>query len=800
MIKNYIIITLRNLWKSKTISFINIFGLAVSMSVCLMLILIVSDQWSYDSYHTKKDDIYRIITDRKQQNGTIWSTASTTFPLSDVVKRHEALEECTVLKKNFNGIAKWQNQELPFEGLYTDNSFLKLFDFPLALGDPKTALSLPNSIILKKELAQKIFGDYDPINEVMEVEGKGELIVTGVLDDLPGKTHIYFDALTTIDFLSALQKQDSTLYIGFEDWNFIYDSYIYFLLGANYEPEDLIPTLEKASAEHYDAEGEFSYKFLLQPLTGITPGPSLSNSLGFGLPNFVIFTMLAIAFIVLLSACFNYSNLTTARAINRAKEIGVRKTIGARNKHIFTQFMVEAILIALISFIFADLLLQVIHPKMNGFLTSLGAPVTFDETGNLYLYFIGFSIFAGLAAGLVPAVLFSKTNPLSALKKSLQVNTITEKMGFKRFDFRKVLVVIQFAFSIFFVITVITLYQQSQFVLTKDHGFRTEGVMNIQLQGLDYEEFRSALSSLSSVKAVASATHMPALGSNTSVGANLPGTDDEIILSYIGVDQNYMNSMELTLLSGKNFPEVMPETERFIIINETASKRFGWSLPAEALGNRIELGDDELEIIGVIKDIHYERLDEAIGPMALRYQPKSANNAIVILDGTNQKAAIADVHAIWQELTNRPFDYTFYKNDLRISYVHFEALMIMLSYITILVVSISGLGLLGMVIYHIQNKTKEIGIRKTLGAEVKDVLLLVGKGFLILITIAYAIGGPIAYLVNDMWLQTNVYRIEFGWYTLTLGFLFVLSIVVITVGSQAYKALNINPVESLRSE
>ncbi|MEM6524664.1 MAG: FtsX-like permease family protein [Bacteroidota bacterium] len=800
MVKNYIIIALRNLWKSKTISFINIFGLAVSMSVCLMLILLVSDQLSYDSYHSKKDQIYRVITDRIQQDGEVWSTASTAFPLADVLKQHESLEESTVLKKNFSGVAKWQDQELPFEGLYTDNTFLKIFDFPLAKGDPKTALSLPNSIILKKELAENIFGDTNPINEVIEVEGQGDLVVTGVFDDLPGKTHIFFDALTTIDFLSARAKQDSSIYTGFEDWNFIYDSYIYFQVKEGKGPEDLVATLKTASKDHYDAQGNFSYKFLLQPLTEITPGPSLSNTLGFGLPKFVIFTMLGIALIVLLSACFNYANLTTARAINRAKEIGVRKTIGARNKHIFSQFMIEAVIIALISFIFADLMLQIIHPRMNNFLTSLGAPVTFDETSNLYLYFLGFAVFAGISAGLVPAFFFSRTNPLLALKKSLQVNALTKKLGFSRFDFRKVLVVIQFAFSIFFVITVITLYQQSQFVLTTDHGFKTEGVMNIRLQGLEYSKLKSSLQSLSSVKAVSSATHMPALGSNTTANAKLPGSEDEIALSYIGVDQNYISSMELSLLHGRNFPEAIPETEQFIIINETACKRFGWSVPTEAVGERIEIGNIELEVIGVIEDIHYERLDEAIGPMALRYLPNYASNAIVIFEESRQKEVIADVDKVWKELTNRPFDYTFYKDDLRISYVHFEALMVMLSYITILVISISSLGLLGMVIYHVQNKTKEIGIRKTLGAEVKDVLFLVGKGFLILITIAYAIGGPIAYFVNDMWLQTNVYRIDFGWPTLLTGFLFILAIVSLTVGSQAYRALNINPVESLKSE
>lgn len=800
MVKNYIIIAIRNLWKNKTISFINIFGLAVSMSVCLMLILIVADQFSYDNYHSKKDRIYRIITDRYQRNAELWSTATTPYPLSDVLSSHESIEMMAVIKDGFSGVTTWKQQEIPFEGLYTTSSFLEIFDFPLKQGNRATALSSPNSVVLKKDLAEKIFGAKDPINEVVTVEGKGDFIVTGVLDEMPGKTHIAFDALSTVDFLSGLEKQDSTFNAGFDDWYNIYRTYIYFRLKAGADPTDLIPLLNKATVDNYNSEEGFSCKFLIQSLNDITPGPLLSNMLGFGLPMFVIYTLLAIALIVLLSACFNYANLTTARAMNRAKEIGIRKVVGASKKHIFGQFMIEAILIAVVAFIFSDLMVQFIGPMMNGFFQSTGAPVTFDQTPHLYLWFLGFMIITGLLAGLIPALFLSATNPLNAIKKTIQIDSFSNKLGFRRFDIRKLLVVVQFAFSVFFVITVITLYQQSTFVLNADHGFRTEGIVNIRLQGLKYSELNQSLERLSSVQMVASATHLPALGSNNTTDASIPGQESAITLSYLGVDQNYIPSMELNVLAGKNFPDVMPESERYVILNEKAVVRFGWDTPIDAIGENFEIGDAQVEVLGVIEDFHYERLDESIGPMALRYQPQKANNAIVLIDGDNTKATIAELEAAWKELTNRPFEYTYYEDDLRMSYAHFEALAVVLGYVTIVVMSIACLGLLGMVIYHIQNKTKEIGIRKTLGAEVLDVLLIVGKGFLVLITIAYAIGAPLAYFVNDMWLNTNAHRIEFGLPTLLKGLVLVLSIVLVTVGSQVYKALKINPVESLKSE
>ena len=800
MVKNYIIIALRNLWKNRTISYINVFGLAVSMSVCLMLILIVADQLSYDSYHTNKDSIYRVITDRYKPGAELWSTATTAYPLSDVLSTHGSIEKMTVIKNGFSGITTWKEQEIPFEGLYTTPSFFKIFDFPLEHGNMSTALSVPNSIVVKKGLAEKIFGTGDAINEIVSVEGKGDFIVTGVLSELPGKTHITFDALTSVDFLSGLEKRDSTFSAGFNDWYNIYNTYIYFQLKAGASPADLTPLLDQASVDHYKSDETFSCKFLIQSLKDITPGPLLSNMLGFGLPMFVIYILLAIALIVLLSACFNYANLTTARAMNRVKEIGIRKVVGASRKHIFGQFIIEAVLIAVVAFIFSDLMVQFIEPMMNGFFKSTGAPVTFDQTPYLYLWFLGFMIITGLLAGLIPALFLSATNPLNAIKKTIRLANYSNKLGFRKFDVRKLLVVVQFAFSVFFVITVITLYRQSTFVLNADHGFRTEGIVNIRLQGLDYSDLQQSMDRLSSIQMMASATPLPALGSNNTTNARHPGQEGAITLSYIGVDENYIPSMELNVLAGKNFPEIMPASERYVILNEKAMARFGWDTPVDAIGKSFEINETQVEVLGVIEDFHYERLDEPIGPMALRYRPQKANNAIVLIDGGNAKVTIAELDAAWKELTNRPFEYTYYEDDLRLSYAHFEALAIVLGYVTIVVMSIACLGLLGMVIYHIQNRTKEIGIRKALGAEILDVLLIVGRGFLVLITVAYAIGAPLAYFVNDMWLTTNARRIEFGLPTLIQGLVLVLLIVLVTVGSQIYKALKINPVESLQSE
>lgn len=800
MFKNYCVIAFRNILRNRTISFINIFGLAVSMSICLLLILIVADQFSYDTYHTKKDRIHRIITDRTQLKEYVWSTATTASPIAEYVRDYESIEKTVHIERRFSGVAAWEDQEIPFYGYYSENTFFEVFDFPLEQGNISEALSLPNSMVITKKLAARIFGEKNPLNEIVEVEDKGQFIITGVLAEFPGKTHLDFEALASLDYARNIATNDSTGYSREGDWENIYDSYVYVLLKENIQPEDLAPLLAKAKQDHYSQEGEYEYDFYLQKLTGITPGPLLSNNSGFGLPDFMIYIMLGIALVVLCSACFNYANLTTARAVNRAKEIGVRKIVGARNAHVFGQFMIEAVLTALISFIFADLIVQFLLPRFNSYLESLGAPFGFHATSNLYIWFILFVILAGLLAGLVPALFFSSTKPLQALKKTIQLDKLGRRLGFKRIDVRKILVVVQFAFTIFFVITIITIYQQTRFVLTTDHGFKTEGIINVKLQGLTYEKLKQELSKLSDISLVAAATHLPALGTNNNMEVDITGEDDPVLVSYFGVDEGYVQALDLKMLAGKDFSEIMPEDEKYILVNESFVKRFGWENPYDAIGQLVKSDDRQLEIIGVLKDFHYERLDEEIGPMALRYIPSWANHAILLINKQNARESLAQVENVWKTLTNRPFEFTYFEDDLRLSYGHFEALLLILGYVTIITVSIACLGLLGMVIYHIQNKTKELGIRKTLGAGAKDILLNVSRGFIILISIAYVIAGPLAYLVNNAWLQSNEYRIDFGITTLMLGFVMVLLIVALTIGSQLYKAMKINPVDSLRSE
>ena len=797
MFKNYIKLFFRNLRRNRTISFINVFGLAVSMSVCLLLILIVADQFAYDDFHSNRDKIYRIITDRLQQKEYLWSTATTAYPLADVVSSHESIEEVAVLEKGFSGVAQWKAVEIPFEGMYASNSFLQMFDYPLSQGNRYTALTSPNSIVLTRKLADKLFDDQDPLNQVISLPDGGEFIVTGVLAEFPGKSHLEFDALASTSRLPLLQQEGKEdIYI--DDWHHIYTSYVYVSLKEGADIEDIQPLLKQVANTNYESNGDFEYTFILQSLNDITPGPLLSNTSGFGLPMIFIWVMLAMALIVLSSAAFNYANLTTARAIKRAREIGIRKVVGAGKRSIMGQFIVESIFISLIAFGFALVMLEYLHPMLNNMFLSLGAPFQFDKTPDMYWIFLGFALLTGLMAGLIPAFFFAATEPLVALKKNINIGGIGRNR--KRFNLRKILVVVQFAFSIFFVITMIALYQQMELVLKSDHGFRTEGVVTIDLQGLKPDNFKNEYGQLANVLSVAATSHMPALGINNTIRYKREGMEEPLTLSYIGVDHQYLELMELNLLAGRNFPETMPEEERFVILNQTAVTRLGWQQPEEAVGQVIELDQQPVEVIGVINDFHYERLDKAIGPMGLRHMPDRMNQLVVNINTAQEQQTLASLEEVWHKHTPRPFEYSYFKEDLRLSYGHFEALIKILGYVTLVVISIASLGLLGMVIFHVQHKTREIGIRKILGAQGRHILITTGKSFFILIIISYLIGGPLSYLVNEMWLQNYAYRIDFGLLSLLTGFGLVLAIVVLTIGSQFYRAMRVNPVEILQEE
>lgn len=799
MLKNYFVIATRNILRNKTISFINIFGLSVSMSVCLLLILIVADQYAYDEFHEKESQIHRVITHRMEEKQYKWETATTPFLLKEELNEHTAIENVTLISRGLSGVAKWKEQEIPFRGYYSDQDFFSIFSYPLAAGNVETVLKDANSIVITTELAEKIFGDKSPLNEVIELENVGEMVVTGVIDELPGKTHLKFDAIASFKFYQQLKEADTTDNGFYKDWTNIYNSYTYFTLKKGANPEDIEAHLNQATKKHYEEVSNFDYTFYVQHLDNITPGPLLSNMTGFSLPLIAVYMMLGVAAIVLLAAAFNYANLTTARAMNRAKEIGVRKVMGARKGHIFGQFMIESLIIALIAFIFADLIVQFIVPQMNSYFESLGAPMQFEPTPYLYLWFLGFVVVAGLFAGVVPSLFFSSTNPLQALKKSVRLEQLGKRFGFAKINVRKALLVMQFAFSIFFVITVLALYQQLNFVLTTDHGFKSDKIVTIDLQGVPYDKVSYKYDQLASVSNVSSVSHMPALGINYSSLVTQNGEDAGHI-SYMAVAGNFIESMGLQLLAGRNFPDNMPDEEKYIIINERAVVQYGFESKADAVGQQLRLDGVDYQIIGVMKDFHYERLDEEIGPFAFRYNPKRADQLVLKTNNANTKAMIAEFEAIWKDVTNRPFNYAFYEDDLKLSYGHFEALLMISGYVSIIIVSIACLGFLGMVIYHVQNRTKEIGVRKTLGASALDILKVVGKQFAILITIAFLIGGPLAWFVNNMWLETNTYRFDFGWVTILTGCGILLVVLLVTIGSQLYKAIKINPTESLRNE
>ncbi|MEO1053077.1 MAG: FtsX-like permease family protein [Bacteroidota bacterium] len=807
MLKSYFIIAFRNIRKYKIISFINVFGLTVSMSVCLILLTIIMDQLAYDNFHADKDRIYRAITTRTHQAGDVWETATIPYPLTDEIEAISGVERLTRIRSGFGGVATTEDAEIPFNGFFTDNHFLKIFNFPLKYGNVEKALEIPNSIVLTQALSYKLFGDEVPMDKVIKVGEMGDFIVTGVLEEMPGKSHLNFEALTSVQLLAALEEQN-IISPGIDTWGNVYNSYAYFVMQPGTDIGALKEAFERGT-QSYNPDDKFSYAFSAQSLNDITPGRQLSNEPGFSLPSFIIYFFAILALIVLIAATFNYANLSTARALNRAKEIGVRKVAGARRHHIIGQFLVEAVIIALISLFLADFITDALQMQLNSYLQALDAPFTIDTAPSLVFIFVAFAVAAGLIAGLVPALFFSNTKTLQALKKNVNLSQLSGRSS--RLNFRKVLMVIQFSFSVFFVLTVTTIYRQSQLVLYSDYGYDVEGIVALPLNGLKADQLKNEIDQLAAVKGTSFVSHLPSLGRNITfpVKGSLDG--EAFSLSYFSVDQNYLSSLNIDLLHGQNFEGAPPKSESEIIINETAAKKLGFEQAVQALGEEVIYGWEatpgdssntarSLKIIGIVADHHFERLDRKIEPMALRRIPSSYDFLVLNIDNENMLATMPTVGKIWSQHTNRPFEYQLFTDEFWKSNGIFDLVGSILAYVTLITVSISCLGLLGMVIFNIQNKVKEIGLRKVLGANEWNIIYNVSRGFVILMIISFVVGTPLAYLVNNAFLESYEYRVSFGFETILIGFLTIMATAFVVMGPQVYRASRLNPADTLKDE
>lgn len=765
------------------------------MSVCMLIMVVILDQYSYDDIHTKKDRIYRVEQVDSLANIGL-KMASNPYVLGTELRDKYAIAEKVVIVNNtFRAEGLYNETRLAFNGLYTNTDFFDVFDFQLEDGSVEL-MDEPYTMVLSRETADKFFGDEDPIGKFIEIDTLNSYEVVGVMAKSRKKSHIQFEALVSISTLEILdQKRDEPRFIN--NWETGWGSWIYMLLPEKADLGNIQQILDQISIEKYKGNDETNLSFYLQPLDKIVPGPMLGNELGVFLPKVFILFLGGLALIIIISAAFNYTSLSVARSMLRAREVGVRKTFGAFRSQVIMQFLIEAVVIAVISLLLAIVLLQFLLPAFSGMQMMSLLEIRPEQNTTIYLWFLIFALVTGLFSGALPAFVISAFKPISVLKG------ITNIKFFSRITLRKILLVSQFVFSMVFIISILLIFKQMNFMINADLGFDAEVIYDIDLQGKDFNKAKAEYSQLPEVLSMSASSHIPGEGNMRSVDIRLKAEDDKYEAHYFSVDENHIETMGLELVAGRNFPENMStENEKFVIASEMTLDHFQLGSAQDALGTTLILDDSTMvEIIGIIKDYQYLAVFLNQRPLMLRYIPASHYHAFLRLNSPDMTATVDKLERTWKKIDPvHDFEGDFLDDRIKYYYTFFEDIMYTVGFATLLAIIIAAFGLLGMATYSTRTRLKEIGIRKVFGAEVNHIVLLVSKSYMWLMLIAAVIGGIIAYLVNNLWLQNLSKSVDFGMGTILAGVFIVVIVGLLTISSQTLKAAQTNPATTLKSE
>ena len=793
MISHYLKIAFRKLWSSKTFSFLNIIGLATGMTACFLIYQYVSFELSYDGFHSKGDRIYRLVTDIKtpteviNASGPAWAVAP--FAKNDFpeVESFVRLSNNTTLVRI--GDKKFQEEK----AFLADSSFFNVFDFKLLKGNPHTALTEPFSVVLSESTAKKYFDKQDPVGKTVLLLNDGyPTTVKGVMEDLPANSQV------SADLLISMSTVTKNLSPGLDSQWTNYGATAFLLLRPGVDAKRLeakFPAfLERRNGTEMKKNQMYA-TLLLEPLKDVYLHSKRDGNKSGNMINVYIFSIIAV--FILLIACINFINLTTARAAERAKEVGIRKVVGAGKNQLVWQFIGESVLICSIAFFLTLLFVSLLIPLFNQLAGKTISTGVFESGRNVLKLFAA-SLGIGLLAGVYPALVLTSFKPVIVLKGRFAT-------GSRGIVLRKGLVVTQFTISIALIIATIVIYNQMNYMRNQDLGFDKEHMLIVDTNyDPARDAFRQAVAGIPSVKSTAVSSSVP---SSNNAGAyseieNKQGDLQVANLDLYFVDFDYLDQFKMKLVAGRGFSrEFLTDSSQAMILNETAVKLFGYSSPEQAIGRRYKQWGSEGKIIGVVKDFHFRSLQEPIKPLSMRVGYERAVLVSLKVTGANLPATIAAVESKWKAfIPNRPFNYYFldeffdkqYRDEQRFGrlFLNFAALAII----------ISCLGLLGLASYSTVQRTKEIGIRKVLGASVSGIVNLLSTDFLKLVLIAFTIAVPVAWYFMHRWLEDFAYHTDINLWVFVLAGVCALTIAFLTVSFQAIKAAITNPVKSLRTE
>lgn len=793
MLKNYFKIAFRNLWKHRAFSFINIMGLTVGMTACFLIFLYVRFELSYDHFHEKADRIYRVVADIKtptevlKAGGPAWAVAPNARQYFPEIESFVRLSNESFLIRK--GDVKFQEENT----LYADSSFFQVFSFKLLHGDPTTALKEPLSLVFSETAAKKYFGNSDPVGQTVLFSGEGLTArVTGIMKDLPENSQIKADLLVSMSTLT--QRFNPRLD---QQWgNYGASAYLLLKPGTNAAAlQAKFPGfLEDRNGKEMKQSQMYATLFL-EPLKEVYLHSTRNGNKTGNINNVYIFSIIAV--FILLIACINFVNLTTARSSERAKEVGIRKVVGAARVQLARQFIGESVLLCLIAFLLTVVLAALLLAPFNHLAGKIISQGILHEGRPLFLLFLA-AIGIGLLAGIYPALVLSSFQPIVVLKGRFATGT-------KGILLRQGLVVAQFAISTALIIATIVVYNQMNFMRNQDLGFNKDQLLVVNTNGDSARHaFKQAITELPGVQSAGMASSVPG-GGNMGAYSQIQNAKGDMQIANLDlyfVDFDYIPQFKIKMLAGRPFSrDFMTDTTHAMVINEAAMKMFGYSSPEQAVGRRFKQWGREGTIIGVMKDFHYKSLQQDIKPLSMRIEPEGCQLVTIKVSTAHLLATIAGIENKWKALIPaRPFSYFFLDEYFDKQYRSEERFGKLFLNFAVLAIFISCLGLLGLASYSTIQRTKEIGIRKVLGASVSNIVNLLSRDFLKLVLISFFIAAPVAGYFMYRWLSDFAYRINLNWWVFVIACVIAVLIALLTVSFQAIKSAVANPVKSLRSE
>ncbi len=802
MFKNFIKTALRHFWKYRSFSFINIFGLALSMSVCFLLIIIIKDANNYDKFEKDAGSIYRINTDAERKDGGHELYASSPYAVANsLISNYPVTQASVSLIRGLNGDIISGDKSFSFNGFFTTASFFDVFNFSLKEGNDSIALNEAYSIVLTNELAKKLFPSGNAIGKTVEAKGLALFKVTGVLNEFPGKTHLEFEALASMSTVPSLEKEKKLFMPVTDNWLNYYSTYTYIKLRPGIAPATVEKYLADISGKQYKGltleSRDKGYNFQLQPLNKISPGPLLSNNMGKALPETALWFMSVLVLVIILFAAFNYTNLTVAKAMSRMKEIAVRKVAGSSRRQVFFQILTESILTSLLAFVVALILLQWLIPQFASLSFISGADIRFKIDMPVVLLCMLFAFLIGIIAGIIPASILSRIRPLMLMNKLQNLKI------FRHLGMRKVMLVFQFMVSIVFVVIVTISYRQMQHAVNINFGTHQHHIYNIHLQGQEYAIAKDKFSKVPGVENISAVSNLMGDYSDMSDDVQINKDKDPISVREYFTDENYIPNFKLQLIAGNNFPSnPAQQHERFLIVNEKFINDFKLGTPQQAIGKTIIVGDSlMLTVQGVVKDFLYKPAEYSLEPMMMRYDPNEWEILNLNLASDNTVQSVAQLENVWKKLDpQHAFEGEFYNKEIQAIFSEMNDVIWMVAFIAFIGITISCLGLLGITIFTIQSKAKEISIRKVIGADALSIAKLLSKNYVQVIFISIALAIPVSYFLGYTLLQAIRQHITMTAFLFVPGILLVLLLSALTIGFQTMHAVFSKPVKSLRSE